>query len=84
MISGNFDGDTAAEIVVDFGTGTGLYCLNDGAWDLLTSADAEFLLAVDVNATSPDEIIADFGSLGLWLWSADTWVQISGVDPDSP
>ena len=82
MIPGNLDGDSAAEIVVDF-DGAGLYYLNSGAWVQITSADAEFMLAVDVNGSSPDEIIGDFGPLGLWIWVSGTWAQISGADADS-
>jgi hypothetical protein len=49
----------------------------------MTAADVEFLAAADVDGASPDEVICDFGPLGLWLWVTGTWVQISGADPDS-
>jgi hypothetical protein len=83
MIPANIDGDAAAEIVVDFGPGIGLYNLDGSVWDLMTMAHAEFLLAADLNGDHIDEIIGDFGPLGLWFWLGGTWAQISGADPDS-
>jgi len=29
-----------------------------------------------------DEIAADFGSLGLWIYDSGTWYQLSGVNPE--
>jgi hypothetical protein len=42
------------------------------------------LLLADVNPenTYKDEVIADLGSLGIWVYEQLTWTQISPVDPD--
>jgi hypothetical protein len=42
------------------------------------------LLLADVNTENAykDEVIADLGSLGLWVYEQLTWTQISPVDPD--
>ncbi len=29
-----------------------------------------------------DEVIADLGTLGIWVYEQMTWTQISGADPD--
>jgi len=29
-----------------------------------------------------NQVICDFGSLGVWVWDSGTWTQISGADPD--
>jgi hypothetical protein len=30
---------------------------------------------------SDDELVVDFGSIGLWFWNEGSWVQLSGVNP---
>ena len=42
------------------------------------------VLLADLNPKNAykDEIIADIGSLGLWILEQMTWTQISGTDPD--
>jgi len=46
--------------------------------------DYEGLLMADVNPgnTFKDEVIADFGSLGLWVYEQMVWHQISGTNPE--
>jgi hypothetical protein len=39
-------------------------------------------MAGDVDRDDQDEIFADFGSLGLWLWDGGAWSQVSANDPD--
>jgi hypothetical protein len=79
---GDFDGDGADELAVDFGaTGTWLY--NGGSWSQLTPSNPESLAAADVDGDSVDELLADLGTSGLWLWNAGAWNQLSGVNVDS-
>jgi hypothetical protein len=40
------------------------------------------LIAGDFDGKNRDEIAADFGSFGLWLWDGGAWSQVSGLDPD--
>jgi hypothetical protein len=42
------------------------------------------VLLADVNPANSfkDEVVADFGSLGLWVYEQMTWNQILGIDPD--
>jgi hypothetical protein len=42
------------------------------------------LLMADVNPGNSfkDEVVADFGSLGLWVYEQMTWHQISGANPE--
>ncbi len=79
---GDFDGDGAAELAVDFGA-TGAWLYNGGSWSQLTAANPESLVAADVDGDSVDEILADLGGGGLWLWNAGAWNQLSGVNVDS-
>ncbi len=76
---GDFDGDGAEEVAVDFGS-TGIYLYDSGAWSQISSANPESLLAADVDGDNVAEIIADLGATGLWLWSAGVWGQLSGVN----
>lgn len=52
----------------------------------INTLDSEY--SAEVSATTPgltptvDDIVADFGSVGLWLWSAGGWSSITGVNPD--
>ena len=39
-------------------------------------------MAGDVDGDGSDEVLADFGSLGLWLWNAGAWSQISALNPE--
>ncbi len=76
---GDFDGDGAEEVAVDFGS-TGIYLYDSGAWSQISSANPESLVAADVDGDNVDEILADLGSTGLWLWNAGAWNQLSGVN----
>jgi len=42
------------------------------------------VLLADVNPGNSykDEVVADIGALGLWVYEQMTWTQISGTDPD--
>jgi hypothetical protein len=77
--AGDFDGDGAKEVAVDFGL-NGVYLYDSGTWVQISSANPENLLAVDMDADSLDEVIADLGASGLWLWNAGAWNQLSGVN----
>jgi hypothetical protein len=79
---GDFDGDGADELVVDFGA-TGAWLYNQGAWSQLTASNPESLVAADVDGDNVDELVADLGAAGLWLWNAGAWNQLSGVNAES-
>jgi len=76
---GNFDGDGADEVAVDFGA-AGVYLYDNGSWTQIGSGNPESLLAADVDGDSVDEILADQGATGLWLWNGGAWGQLSGVN----
>jgi hypothetical protein len=40
------------------------------------------MIAADIDGDNVQEIIADFGTLGLWLWNGGAWSQISAINPD--
>ena len=33
-------------------------------------------------AITPPSSTADFGTLGLWMWNAGAWSQVSPLNPD--
>jgi len=79
--AGDFDGDGADELAVDFGA-TGAWLYNGGSWSQLTASNPESLAAADVDGDSVDELLADLGNGGLWLWNAGAWNPLSGVNVD--
>ncbi len=78
---GNFDGDSADELAVDFGS-LGAWMWNAGAWSQLTPSDPDRLVAFDIDGNGDDEIAADLGTLGLWLWNGGAWGQLSANNPE--
>jgi hypothetical protein len=40
------------------------------------------MLAGDFDGDNADEIMADFGALGLWLWNGGAWTQVSPLNPE--
>ncbi len=62
---------------MDFGL-TGHLSYDDGAWTLLSHANPESLMAADVDGDNVEEILADLGPTGLWLWNGGAWNQVSG------
>ncbi|OGD21680.1 MAG: hypothetical protein A2W03_17240 [Candidatus Aminicenantes bacterium RBG_16_63_16] len=78
---GDFDGDGADEVAVDFG-GTGAWTYDNGSWSQLTAVNPESLMAADVDGDALAEVIADLGFSGLWLWNGGAWNQLSAVNVD--
>jgi len=78
---GNFQGDTAAEAVFDFGA-SGISMYDPPDWWPLTAANPESLLAADVDGDASAELLADLGFTGLWVWNAGGWSQLSGANVD--
>jgi len=48
----------------------------------LSGAIAEYLVAGDIDGDDKDAILSDFGALGLWMWNAGAWSQLSSNNPD--
>ncbi len=41
------------------------------------------LLAADTDGDGTEEIVADLGADGLWVWDSYSWTPLSGTDPDT-
>lgn len=41
------------------------------------------MIIADPDGDAKGEIVADFGTLGLWLWDTDVWTQLSGQNPET-
>ncbi len=78
---GNFDGDSAEEAAVDFGT-AGVWILNAGVWTQLTPNNPESLIAADLQNDGDDEIIVDMADLGLWVWDGGAWANLTTYNPE--
>ncbi len=42
----------------------------------------ECMVVADFDNDNADEIAADFGLIGLWLWNNGSWAQLSGLNPE--
>jgi hypothetical protein len=70
-------------LAVDFGP-TGLWSWTlSGGWAALSGANAENVIAADTDGGADDEVVGDFGALGLWLRVGDSWAELSGVNAES-
>lgn len=50
-----------------------------------TTIDYRGVIAADVDGDSREELLVDFGSIGIWLYDPDStpkWVVLYGVNPD--
>ena len=86
VVLGNYNsGDTAQEIACDFGS-AGVWVFDSAAWHQISGADPQFIIGATLGDTANDEIIGDFGALGLWTWSYSSypgsWTQISGLNAE--
>lgn len=50
------------------------------ALSALTLNNMDDLIQADIDGNGDDEIIADMGYKGLWLWNGSTWTQLSDVN----
>jgi hypothetical protein len=74
-------------LICDFGVlGLWEYYMSGGVstevWTNLTGADADFVIAADINADGEDEIVGDFGLMGLWLWDSIQWTQLTDANAE--
>ena len=44
--------------------------------------NAQDLMVVDTDNDAVGEVVGDFGPLGLWLWNAGVWTELSALDAD--
>lgn len=80
--AGDFDGDGADELAIDFGA-NGAWVWNAGAWSQLTPVNPEGLLAGQRHSGKPDVIFADLGAAGVWEWADSVWTQLSGINAET-
>jgi hypothetical protein len=87
LIGANVDGHPDVEIVgtyLDvFVNALGLWICDEASWGQINPLSPEALAAGDVDADGVDEIITDFGTLGVWLWDAGAWTLLTGVNVDT-
>jgi C1A family cysteine protease len=52
------------------------------SWKLLTSDNPEDMLSLDIDGSGEEEIAADFGAGGLWLYEG-AWRRLTGDNPEN-
>lgn len=78
---GDFDGDGAAEIAVDFGL-AGAWIWDNSGWTQIATGNPENMIAANVDGNNNDEILLDLGTTGLWLWNGGSMTQLSSLNVD--
>ena len=51
------------------------------SWQMITDANPEQMVVLDTNGDANDELVVDFGSIGLWHWNG-TWNILTGDNPE--
>jgi hypothetical protein len=89
IVTGDIDtGDTAHELMVDFGT-KGVWLLLDrgGPWLKKSDDNPEHMIGANIDSDTAMEVLTDFGTIGLWYYNHDmgggSWTQLSGDDPEN-
>jgi hypothetical protein len=77
---GDFDGDSADEVAMDFGL-LGAWIYDKGSWFQITTVDPENIVSADLDGDSAKEIVLDLGAWGLWMWDFGVWTPL---DPNNP
>ncbi|OGD22027.1 MAG: hypothetical protein A2W03_15695 [Candidatus Aminicenantes bacterium RBG_16_63_16] len=84
IITANTDLHTDLEIVgtyLDiFGASLGFWICDGVDWTQLNPLSPETFAAGDVDADGIEEVIGDFGALGLWFKDLDTWYPLTGFN----
>ncbi len=79
----NYDDPTPDdEILVDLGAGNGLYVYDPstGVWVRFNTNTAQHILAAGFDNGANEELLIDFGPLGLYFWD-DAWYKIHTTSP---
>jgi M6 family metalloprotease-like protein len=54
---------------------------NGRAWQILSGVNPEAAMRVNTSGTAADQLVGDFGSVGMWLYGAGNWQILSSVNP---
>ncbi len=85
MICCNLDGNEKDDIIVDFGSGIGIWVrMNNSTWVDLIGLSSEDMICCDLDGNGLDDIIVDFGPLyGIWIrMNNSTWVNLHGLSSE--
>jgi hypothetical protein len=68
MVTGDLDGNGKDEVIIDFGSGYGIWIrYNDSYWFKLHKLSPDSMVTGDLDGNGKDEVIIDFGSDGIWV-----------------
>jgi sugar lactone lactonase YvrE len=86
IAAGHYTGSFFSELVIDFGPGIGLWHrYHIGAsesWERISGLTTENIIATDLDSDGVDELVADFGAAGMWLYQRHQWTSVHGLDPN--
>ena len=74
--------EVTSSIVADFGS-LGLWHWNSSIWSGMTAANAQSVIACDIDGDGELEVIGDFGSIGVWLRHNGDWTMLTGVNVEA-
>ena len=83
MAVGDPVGAAKASLVLDFGSGMGIWqWRHQTGWAFLHSAASAGIVLADRDANGKDEILVNFGGGGLWQYGdTGAWTLIHGTRP---
>jgi sugar lactone lactonase YvrE len=76
----------SSDLIIDFGTGIGLwswhYFGTFESWRQISALTTENIIASDLDSDGVDELVADFGTAGMWLYQGNQWTSVHGFNPN--
>lgn len=81
MVTGDLDGNFVDDLVVDFGTGIGVYAwMNHATWQYIHFSSPSQMVTGDLDDTGQDDVVFDFPGFGLWLFNNNaSWAPLHGL-----
>ena len=76
--SGDLDGNLVDDLVIDFGTASGLWAWMNGAtWVQLHGLSPTQMAIGDLDGNGRDEVVVGFPGYGIYIWrNHTTWAQV--------
>jgi M6 family metalloprotease-like protein len=56
---------------------------NGRGWTILSGVNPDGAIRANIDGAGADELVGDFGAVGVWLYASGSWQCLSSVNPDS-
>lgn len=81
MVSADLDGSGIDDLVINFGSGVGVYAwLNHATWTFLHPSSPSRMVTGDLDNNGHDDLVVVFPGYGTWRWSDGSWTNLHGRD----